>query len=166
MSDTDIDYNKGLFERIDRKKSILDRNRPLPKDAVNRLLEEFKLLQTYHSNAIEGNTLTLSETKVVIEEGITIGGKPLSDHLWATGNANAFDKIKDLVQFKKKIDQSTILEIHEIITKGVLMDYGRYRTQNVRITGSKKSPPNYLKVPKLIAALSISDSVVEMLRSK
>jgi Fic family protein len=153
MSDTDIDYNKALFERIDRKKNILDSKRPLPTDAVDRLQEEFRLLHTYHSNAIEGNTLTLSETKIVIEEGITIGGKPLSDHLWATGNAAAFDKISELSKFKKKINQSTILDIHEIVTKGLIMDYGKYRTSNVRITGSKKSPPNYLKVPKLMDQL-------------
>jgi Fic family protein len=149
-ADTDINIDPSLFERILRKKRYLDSKRPLPKDALNRLQEEMMLLHTYNSNAIEGNTLTLQETKLVVEEGITIGGKSLAEHLEATGNAKGFEKIETLAKGRRKIDLPLILEIHEIVSKGLLEDSGRFRTQNVRIAGSKKSPPDFSKVPKLM----------------
>jgi Fic family protein len=150
ISDTDIKINSLLFERIDKKKSFLDSKRPLPKSAVNRLHEEMRLLHTYHSNAIEGNTLTLQETKLAVEEGITIGGKSLAEHLEATGNAKAFERITRLARGHSRINLPVILEIHEIVTRGLLEDSGRYRIQNVRIAGAKKSPPDFSKVPKLM----------------
>jgi Fic family protein len=149
-TDTDIKLDSLLFKRIERKKAYLDSRRPLSKDSVNRLHEEFRLMHTYHSNAIEGNTLTLQETKLVVEEGITIGGKSLREHLEATGNAKAFEKIEELVQKRKSIILTEVLEIHEIVTRGMIEDSGRYRTQNVRIAGAKKSPPDFSKVPKLM----------------
>jgi Fic family protein len=149
-SDTDIEVNSILFERIHRKKEFLDSKRPLPKDALNRLHEEMRLLHTYNSNAIEGNTLTLQETKLVIEEGMTVGGKSLIEHLEVTGNAKAFEKIEDLAKGHGKINLILVLEIHEIVTRGILEDSGRLRIQNVRIAGAKKSPPDFSKVPKLM----------------
>jgi Fic family protein len=154
-ADTDINIDPSILERILRKKRYLDSKRPLPKDALNRLQEEMMLLHTYNSNAIEGNTLTLQETKLIVEEGITIGGKSLGEHLEATGNAKAFKKIESLSKGRQKIDLLLILEIHEIVTKGLLEDSGRFRTQNVRIAGSKKSPPDFSKVPKLMDELLI-----------
>lgn len=153
MPDTDISINESLLARIERKKRALDERRPLPRDALNRLREEIRLAHTYHSDAIEGNTLTLQETKLVIEEGITIGGKTLKEHLEATGNANAFDKLEDLSKNRDPIDHVMIQEIHEIATFGWLTEAGRYRTQNVRVVGRKKSPPDFSKVPKLMDEL-------------
>ena len=153
MPDTDISINELLLKRIERKKHALDVRRPLPSDAVNRLGVEIRLAHTYHSDAIEGNTLTLQETKLVIEEGITIGGKTLKEHLEATGNANAFDKLEDLSKDRKPIDNVVIQEIHEIATLGWLTDAGRYRTQNVRVVGRKKSPPDFSKVLRLMDRL-------------
>lgn len=153
MADTDISYNYKLFERINRKKASLDSRRPLPKDSVNRLQEEIRIRHTYHSNAIEGNSLTLQETRVVIEEGITIGGKSLSEHLEATGNARGYNRVEELASSSKPINHITMQELHEIVTRGWLEDSGHYRTQNVRIAGAKKSPPNFSKVPKLIDKL-------------
>ncbi|UCE75023.1 MAG: Fic family protein [Methanomassiliicoccales archaeon] len=141
------------MERIDRKKRILDSKRPLPKDAVNRLQEDMRLLHTYHSNAIEGNTLTLQETKLVVEEGITIGGKSLKEHLEATGNAMAFERIVELAKARKKVDLVVVLELHEIVSRGLLKDAGRYRTQNIRIVGAKARPPDFSKVPALMDEL-------------
>ncbi|MDG6218511.1 MAG: Fic family protein, partial [Candidatus Thermoplasmatota archaeon] len=77
---TDIKINDSLLDKIEKKKQKLDSLRPLPKDAVKRIIEDIRLRHTYHSDAIEGNTLTLQETRLVLEEGITIGGKPLKDH--------------------------------------------------------------------------------------
>lgn len=128
----------------------MDNLRPLPKDAVKKILEDIRLRHTYHSDAIEGNTLTLRETKLVLEEGVTIGGKPLKDHIEAKNDAEAFDLMIELVHAKKPISQDIIQQIHEIVTKGILKDSGKYRTQNVRITGSKTTPPSYLKIVRLM----------------
>ncbi|KAF5416429.1 MAG: hypothetical protein C5S48_02920 [Candidatus Methanogaster sp.] len=87
-----------------------------------------RLLHTYHSDAIEGNTLTLSETKLVLETGITIGGKKLAEHIEATNNAIAFDLVEDIAGKRRAIDHVTIQEIHEVVAAGILEDAGRYRT--------------------------------------
>jgi len=144
---------KRLISRISEKMQRIGSLRPLPADAVKRLHEEMRLLHTYHSNAIEGNTLTLSETKLVLETGITIGRKALADHIEATNNARAFDLIEDLAKGGRVIDHVTIQEIHEVVTAGILTDSGRYRTHNVRIVGAKKTPPGWSKVVGLIDRL-------------
>ncbi len=157
MPDTDISENtRRILARVDSKKAILDARRPLPAEAVRRIHEEFRLAHTYNSNAIEGNTLSQNETKLVIEEGITIGGKPLKDHLEATGNAMAFDRVAELSRSFNTIDHVVIQELHEMVTRGLQMDSGRYRTVNVRIAGAAKSPPDFSKVPRLMDGL-ISD---------
>jgi Fic family protein len=142
-----------LLSRINEKMRRFNSFRPLPADAVKKLQEEMRLLHTYHSNAIEGNTLTLPETKLVLEEGITIGGKSLREHLEATNNAKAFDLIEDIAKKKKAIDHVVIQRIHEVVTAGILEDAGKYRTKNVRITGATKTPPDWSKVTKLMDEL-------------
>lgn len=149
-ADTDIIINESLLRNIEEKKRRLDSLRPLPKDAVQKLLEDLRIRHTYHSDAIEGNTLTLQETKLVLEEGITIGGKPLKDHIEARNDADAFDFIVQLVQQKKPFSQENIQQIHEIVTNGLLKDAGKYRTGNVRITGSSIPPPSYSKIIPLM----------------
>ena len=149
-NDTDIIIDELLLKRIQEKKDRLDKLRPLSTDAVKKILEDIRLRHTYHSDAIEGNTLTLQETKLVLDEGITIGGKPLKDHIEARNDADAFDLMIDLVHAKKSISQETIRQIHEVVTKGLLKDAGKYRAGNVRITGSTTTPPSYLKIVKLI----------------
>ncbi|MCU0850228.1 MAG: Fic family protein [Candidatus Thermoplasmatota archaeon] len=148
--DTDILINDSLLQKIDEKKHRLDSLRPLPKDAVQKLLEDLRLRHTYHSDAIEGNTLTLQETKLVIEEGITIGGKPLKDHIEARNDAEAFDFMVHLVQQKTPLSPEVIQQIHDIVTRGLLKDAGKYRTGNVRITGSSITPPSYTKIISLM----------------
>ncbi len=154
MSNTDTSLiQEKLLSRINEKMHRLNSLRPLPADAVRKLHEEMRLLHTYHSNAIEGNTLTLPETKLVLEEGITIGGKSLREHLEATNNARAFDLIEDIAKKKKSINHFVIQQIHEVVTAGILEDAGKYRTKNVRITGSAKTPPDWSKVTKLMDEL-------------
>ncbi|HEY9246809.1 MAG TPA: Fic family protein [Candidatus Methanoperedens sp.] len=151
MSNTDTSLiQEKLLLRINEKMHRLNSLRPLPADAVRKLHEEMRLLHTYHSNAIEGNTLTLPETKLVLEEGITIGGKSLREHLEATNNARAFDLIEDIAEKKKPINHVVIQQIHEAVTAGILEDAGKYRTKNVRITGSAKTPPDWSKVTELM----------------
>jgi Fic family protein len=151
-TDTNVIYEK-LISRIQEKKEKLDSIRPLPGDSLKKLHEEMRLLHTYHSNAIEGNTLTLSETKLVLEEGLTIGGKSLREHLEAANNAKAFDFIETIIRKKNKISHITIQQIHEIVTAGILEEAGRYRTKNVRITGAIKTPPDWSKVVHLMDEL-------------
>lgn len=153
MVNTDI-IRKALLERIEGKKKILDSRRPLPKDELRRLREEMRLQHTYHSNAIEGNTLTLSETKLVIEEGITAGGKPLNEYLEARNTAKAYDLIEELAS-GKKITHVVIQRIHEALMQGLLEEAGRYRKKNVRITGAIKTPPDFSKVLKLMDSLLV-----------
>lgn len=150
MPDTDISINQSLFDRIERKKRILDAHRPLPVDALTRLHEDIRLAHTYHSDAIEGNTLTLQETKLVIFDGITVGGKTLNEHLEAKGNAEGFDLIEEMAGEGAEWDHKIIQQIHEVVTRGQLIDTGRYRTENVRISGAVKTPPSYTKILILI----------------
>ncbi|MDI6888594.1 MAG: Fic family protein [Methanocellales archaeon] len=144
---------KELLERIQEKKKRLAQMRPLPKDVMKRLREELRLLHTYHSNAIEGNTLTLQETKLILEQGITVGGKSLQEHLEATNTADAYKFIEELAKGKRHIAHETIQEIHAIVTRGILADPGKYRITNVRIVGAIKTPPDYTKVAKLMDEL-------------
>ena len=149
-ADADIIIVNSLLNKIEKKKKKLDSLRPLPKDSVKRIIEDIRLRHTYHSDAIEGNTLTLQETKLVLEEGVTIGGKPLKDHIEARNDAEAFDLMIELVNSKKKISQEIIQKIHEFVTKGILKNPGQYRTENIAITGANIRPPSYLKIIKLM----------------
>jgi Fic family protein len=154
MSDTDTSIiQEKLLSRINKKMNMLNSLRPLPADALKKLQEEMRLLHTYHSNAIEGNTLTLTETKLVLEEGITIGGKSLREHIEATNNAKAFDLIEMIAKNKKVIGPIAIQQIHEAVMAGILEDAGKYRTKNVRIIGAAKTPPDWSKVTRLMDEL-------------
>lgn len=135
-----------MITRINRKKERLDALRPLPPDLVRRLHGELRVLHTYNSNAIEGNTLTLSETKVVLLEGITIGGKSLVEHLEATNNAKGFDLMVQMATAKVPINHVTVQQLHEAVIRGILDSAGIYRTKNVRITGAARSPPDWHNV--------------------
>ena len=150
MHDTDTLIRSDLLERIRHKKERLDAHRPLPESAVRKLRDELRLLHTYHSNAIEGNTLTLQETKLVLEEGITIGGKSLREHLEATNLAEAYDLIEAIAKEKREIDHTTIQQIHEVVVRGIRVEAGKYRVHNVRITGATKTPPDFSKVTRMM----------------
>jgi Fic family protein len=149
-NDTDIIIEEALLKRIEEKKKRLDSLRPLSKDALKALLADIRLRHTFHSDAIEGNTLTLQETKLVLEEGVTIGGKPLKDHIEARNDAEAFDLMLALASGKKPISQEIIQQIHVVVTRGILSNPGQYRTGNVRIAGSTIAPPSYTKIIKLM----------------
>jgi Fic family protein len=139
--------DKDLYERILRKKKELDALRPLPKSVLERLRHQFAIELAYNSNAIEGSTLTLRETRLVIEEGITISGKPLREHFEAINHQKAFDFLEDLLKSKTPVTEHVIKGIHKIITTGIDDEYaGRYRDVNVRILGAIKSPPRFEKV--------------------
>ena len=108
---------------------------------------------TYNSNAIEGNSLTLRETFLVLNEGITIKGKPLKDHLEATNHQEALNFLYDLVDHGKKstISEHLIKSLHQLITQNIEKEWaGRYRNGPVRITGTTHRPPDALELPQLM----------------
>src|SRR2546426_2984312 len=128
-------------QRVEANHRALRERRPLPKDVVARLREQLRVAHTYHSNAIEGNTLTLKETRLILEQGVTIGGKSLREHLEATNNAQAFDWIWGKAKPGLRVDHGTIRALHEIVTRGILESAGRYRKEQVWITGASHVPP-------------------------
>jgi Fic family protein len=138
------------FPDIDRLKARLDEHRPLDPVIVRNLREDLIVRWTYHSNAIEGNTLTLRETKVALE-GITVGGKSLREHLEAVNHRDAILLMEDLVTKAGPLSEWTIKSLHQLILKGIDDDNaGRYRTVNVRIAGAAHLPPDQLLVPELM----------------
>lgn len=141
------------FTQIDHKKSLLDSHRPLPPAVVTNLKERLVVEWTYHSNAIEGNTLTLSETKVVLD-GITVGGKSLREHFEVINHAEAIFLVEELVERNTQISEFVIKQIHQLILKNIRdADAGSYRTINVYIQGSPHVPPMNSLVPGLMKDL-------------
>lgn len=142
------------LERIATKKAILDKLRPLPRGILDQLQQDIALEWTYNSNSIEGNTLTLVETKLVLEEGITVGGKSLREHFEALNHSEAIDYLEQLVAPNYKFKERDILDVHALVLDKIQKDLaGRLRTGAVRIVGANFVPPNYMKVPDLIDEL-------------
>jgi Fic family protein len=141
--------HKEQLAQIDELKKCLDSFRPLTPSESVQLAEAFDLEYTYESNRIEGNSLTLVETQVVLEHGVTVGGKPLIHHLEAVNHRDALIFVKNLVQEKAKFTPSILLDINRIILKGSVHEEesGRFRQKRVMITGSRHVPPNYVVVP-------------------
>lgn len=145
------------YDKLTQKKKELDNFRPLPRELVNNLDDWFRVELTYTSNAIEGNTLTRRETAVVIEKGITVGGKSLKEHLEATNHAKALDFVHTIIEKNPThITSKDILVIHDIILKGIDdNNAGQYRNVAVRISGSAVVMPNPRKVPDLMDEFQI-----------
>ena len=140
---------ESILQQIDRKKIELDGRRPLTAGEVERLNEEFIVEYTYNSNAIEGNTLTLRETDLVLR-GLTIDKKPLKDHMEAVGHKEAFEFVSELVKNNVPISESVIKQIHYLVLADKKEDRGVYRRVPVRIMGAQHEPVQpYLIVPKM-----------------
>lgn len=141
--------SESLLEMIDRKKIELDSRRPLTEGEVARLNEEFTVEFTYNSNAIEGNTLTLRETDLVLR-GLTIDRKPLKDHMEAVGHKEAFDYVRELVKEQVPMSESIIKQIHYLVLADKKDDRGVYRRVPVHIMGAQHEPVQpYLIQPKM-----------------
>lgn len=136
----------ALLTGINLKKIELDRRRPLTQGELERLREEFLIEFTYNSNAIEGNTLTLQETALVLQ-GLTIDQKPLKDHLEAVGHRDAFQYVQLLVSEKIKLSERIVREIHALVLIDRPEDKGVYRRIPVRILGAHHEPPQPYLVP-------------------
>ncbi len=136
-----LKWKNSNFSLIDQKKQQLDSMRPLPMHTLASLREKMILDWTYHSNAIEGNTLTLSETKIVLE-GITVGGKSMHEHLEAINHKEAILYLESLVLNKEILSEWDIKNLHQLVLKNIdPSNAGAYRHENVVIGGAKHVPP-------------------------
>lgn len=145
------DYNFYInidFSRLDNLIKEYDSLKPLSQNQLRMLKEDLNLRWTYNSNAIEGNTLTLKETKVVIE-GITVGGKSVVEHLEVVNHIHALDFFYEISN--EKITERIIKDIHRLILLNIDTDHaGKYREENVIISGAIHKPPNFLDLPILM----------------
>lgn len=135
-----------LYER-------LKRCRPLNQGELKRLREEFEVNNTFHSNAIEGSTLTLRETALILQEGITIAEKPVKEHLEAIGHRDAFEYIVELTNSRTELTERVIKEVHSLVLMADRENRGVYRRVPVYIMGSEHTPPQPYLVPKRMEEL-------------
>ena len=147
----------GLLAIIEEKKKKLQGYRPLTPGEVARLREEFMVDFTYNSNAIEGNTLTLKETAMVLE-GMTIDQKPLKDHLEAVGHKDAFLYVEDIASRNTTLTDSIIKNIHSLVLMNQPEDKGVFRRIPVKIMGAYTEPVQpYLIEPKITELLLVNE---------
>lgn len=142
------------FQNIDKLQAELKKRRPLNAAELKRLREEFLIETTYNSNAIEGNTLTLRETALILQQGITIAEKPLRDHLDIIGFKDAFKYMTELASENKPLTEKIILDFHSLVLMSDAENRGRYRRVPVQILGALHTPPQpYLVQPRIHALL-------------
>ena len=157
---------KSIEDIIKEKKLELDGRRPLTAGEKQRLNEEFVVEYTYNSNAIEGSTLTLRETDMVLR-GLTIDRKPLKEHMEAVGHKEAFDFVSGLVKDKVPLTESVIKQIHYLVLADKKDDRGVYRRVPVKILGAKHEPVQpYLIQPKMEALIKNYNESTEEIISK
>lgn len=138
-----------MLKEVDVQKEQLSALRPLPEEALKKIQDALDIEYTYESNRIEGNTLTLQETALVVNEGVTISGKSMREHLEAINHAEAISYIKDIAKQDIEISERTINEIHVLILHGIDRENaGRYRTVPVMISGSTHMPPQPYLIEK------------------
>jgi Fic family protein len=139
-----------LARRLYEKQAALAARRPLPSPTLRRIHEDLQVRLTFHSNAIEGNTLSLRETQLVIEHGLTIGGHTLSEHLEATNHAAAVRALLAMADARTPLALSNVLELHRLVTDRLLDEAGAWRRGAVSIRGSALQPPPASQVPTLM----------------
>ena len=140
-----------LLSRLEKKKNQLDALRPLPAAAVNRLREQLNLEWIYNSNAIEGSTLTLRETQLILETGLTIGGKSLREHFEVINHKNAINYVELLTKQDVSLTAFHVRQIHQLVLSKIDDENaGQYRSTPVRIAGSQHIPPDAWEIPRLM----------------
>ena len=153
----DVTYRQELqttFDRLYEKKAMLQNSRPLPNIALQKIREALSIEWTYNSNSIEGNSLTLRETQMVLQEGITIKGKSLREHFEAKNHETALNFLYKLIDENHLLSSKDILSLHELVLRSVEDDFaGRLRNAGVRIAGANFLPPNAQKVSGLLDEL-------------
>lgn len=150
MWDIDLTYRtefQSTFDRLYQKRLDLQNSRPLPNIALHKIRESLSLEWTYNSNSIEGNTMSLRETQMVIQEGITIKGKSLREHFETHNHDKAIDYLYKIIDDTYKLRSIDILSIHGLVLRSIEDDFaGRLRNGGVRISGANFMPPNANKV--------------------
>ena len=157
-NDNDFKFNldKTYFDKVDELNNKLNSKRPFSKETLKSLRNTINIEWTYNSNGIEGNTLTLRETQIVLE-GITVGGKTLREHLEAINHEKAIEYIEDLVKEKNPVTEWNIKNIHQLVLKEIDdKNAGKYRSENVAIMGATHTPPDHLIVPELMEKLILN----------
>ena len=151
---TDIADLSSSIDRLYEKRALLAKGRPLPNSVLQKIREGLALEWTYNSNSIEGNTLSLNETRLILQEGITIKGKSLREHFEAYNHEKAIDYLHGLVSPNYTLRSIDILSLHGLILRSIEDDFaGRLRDGGVRIVGANFTPPNAAKVGNLIDEL-------------
>lgn len=154
MLPLDVSYRKNLettFNRLFDKVGVLNSARPLQSLALQQIKEALQVEWTYNSNSIEGNTLSLRETQMVLQEGVTIKGKSLREHFEAKNHEFAIAHLYKLVRKEYQLNGKDILNLHGLVLRSIEDDYaGRLRNAAVRISGANFIPPNARKVPELL----------------
>ncbi len=143
---------EDILSTIAELKQKLDSLRPLTPDEAKALNEQFAIEYTYNSNAIEGNTLTLRETDLVLR-GLTIDKKPLKDHLDVVGHKEAFDFVFQLVKDKEPLSENVIKQIHFLVLGRDVQHRGVYRSVPVYISGAKTQAAEPLLIPEKVQEL-------------
>lgn len=144
----------GIRNRIAHKKAFLDRCRPISPAIIDRLKDDFTVEWTYNSNHIEGNTLTVAETKMILSDGITIGGKTLREHFEVVNHQKAISYLEELVDQQSCLRSIDLLNIHGLVLHNIMDEFaGRIRQGMVRIIGANFTPPNAGKVSGLLDEL-------------
>ena len=153
----DLNYRdefQTTFDRLYEKKQVLQTSRPLPNIALNKIKESLSIEWTYNSNSIEGNTLSLRETQMVLQEGITIKGKSLREHFETHNHDKAIDYLFSIVNNDYVLRSIDILSLHGLVLRSIEDDFaGRLRNGGVRISGANFVPPNANKVSDLLDEL-------------
>lgn len=145
------DQLKTILENCDSLKKEWEGLKPLSQIQLQKMEEYFNLNYTYESNRIEGNTLTLQETHLVINDGITVGGKSMREHLEAINHSEALEYLSELVKNKTPFSERILKQIHYLILKGIdRQNAGVYRSIGVRISGSTHIPPEPYALPRLM----------------
>ena len=152
-----------MLKEVDVQKEQLSALCPLPEEALKKIQDALDIEYTYESNRIEGNTLTLQETALVVNEGVTISGKSMREHLEAINHAEAISYIKDIAKQDIEISERTIKEIHALILHGIDRENaGRYRTVPVMISGSTHMPPQPYLIEKQVEDFILRLKQMEM----
>ena len=145
---------QSTFERLYQKKQDLQASRPLPNIALNKIRESLSIEWTYNSNSIEGNSLTLRETQMVLQEGITVKGISLREHFEAHNHDKAIDYLFSIINDDYVLRSIDILSLHALVLRSIEEDFaGRLRNGGVRISGANFVPPNANKVSDLLDEL-------------
>lgn len=164
MESVDLQRRKRImnFERIYEKKLQYEQNKHnISPITLSSYEKDFELIFTHNSTAIEGNTLTLIETKVVLEDGITIGGKPLREIYEVINHKKAYEYVKKCIAEKKPLDENIVKDLHAILTENIIVG-GIYRNEEVRISGAGFTPPSgnemYMQIKNFYEDLKTKDT--------